>query len=70
MDKPGLITGCGPIGMLAILVARQAGVLEVLVTDITSLTLDMAKTIGADQALNVAADPAALDVFSAQKRPL
>jgi threonine dehydrogenase-like Zn-dependent dehydrogenase len=35
MDKPGLITGCGPIGMLAILVARQAGVLEVLVTDIT-----------------------------------
>lgn len=65
--KRVLITGCGPIGLLAILVARASGAIEIIATDITDFTLDMARQIGADHALNVstAADPFA--AFSADK---
>ena len=60
MGKRVLITGCGPIGMLAVLVARQAGAIEVVVTDIEPFILDKARKNGADTALNVAQDPQAL----------
>lgn len=52
--KRVLITGCGPIGLLAVLVARQAGALEIVATDIADFTLSKAKQIGADKAINVA----------------
>lgn len=67
MGKRVLITGCGPIGMLAVLVARQAGAIEVVVTDIEPFTLNKALKNGADAALNVAADPNAMDPFSIGK---
>lgn len=62
-----LVTGTGPIGALAILVARQAGAREVVATDITDAPLALARRIGADAALNTAANPEALARFEADK---
>lgn len=67
LGKRVLVTGAGPIGALAILVARQAGAREIVATDITEAPLAMARRIGADLALNTAADPEALTRFKADK---
>jgi L-idonate 5-dehydrogenase len=52
MGKRVLITGCGPIGLLAVIVAKQAGAVEIIATDITAFTLAKALEVGADQAIN------------------
>ncbi len=62
-----LVTGTGPIGALAILVAKHAGARQVVATDIVDAPLAMARRIGADSALNTAADPDALARFGADK---
>jgi L-idonate 5-dehydrogenase len=62
-----LVTGTGPIGALAILVARHAGALEVVTTDLADEPLAVARRIGADLAINMRTDPTALDRFSANK---
>ncbi len=62
-----LVTGAGPIGALAILVARQAGAREVVATDLVSEPLTIAKRIGADRVLNLQEDPTGLDHYSADK---
>lgn len=67
MGKRVLVTGCGPIGLLAILVARAAGAAQIVATDITAFTLQMARKVGADVAHNVAIDPTALDSYAANK---
>ncbi|MGL4440643.1 MAG: L-idonate 5-dehydrogenase [Bosea sp. (in: a-proteobacteria)] len=67
LGKRVLVTGCGPIGALSIMAARAAGAAEVVVTDIASRVLELALTIGADQALNTAAEPEALKLFEANK---
>lgn len=67
VGKRVLVTGCGPIGMLCILVARRAGAAEIIATDITPFTLDMARKIGADATINVAEDQGALDKFASDK---
>ncbi len=67
VGKRVLITGCGPIGMLCILVARRAGAAEIIATDITPFTLDMARRIGADGTINVAETPDAMEQFSGGK---
>jgi L-idonate 5-dehydrogenase len=67
LDARVLVTGTGPIGALSILVARQAGAREIVATDITMAPLAMARRIGADLALDTAADPGALDRFKADK---
>jgi L-idonate 5-dehydrogenase len=51
LGKRVLVTGTGPIGALAILVARQAGAREVIATDSTDAPLALARRIGADVAL-------------------
>ncbi len=67
MGKRVLVTGCGPIGLLAVLVARQAGAVEIVATDISDFTLSMARQLGADLTVSVAdtADP--LAGYSARK---
>ncbi|MEL6646123.1 MAG: L-idonate 5-dehydrogenase [Pseudomonadota bacterium] len=65
--KRVLITGCGPIGLLCLLVARQAGAAEVVATDLSPFTLEMALKVGADRAINVAEEPDALSAYSADK---
>jgi threonine 3-dehydrogenase len=48
-----LITGAGPIGLMAIAVARHAGARHIVVTDINDYRLALAKKMGASIALNV-----------------
>ncbi|MFD2192274.1 L-threonine 3-dehydrogenase [Pistricoccus aurantiacus] len=48
-----LITGAGPIGIMAAAVARHIGARHVVITDINDYRLDMAKTLGATRTVNV-----------------
>jgi L-idonate 5-dehydrogenase len=52
VGKTVLVTGCGPIGCLSILAARRAGASVIIATDLSDYTLAMARTCGADVALN------------------
>ncbi len=65
--KRVLVTGCGPIGLLAVLVARAAGAAQIVATDITAFTLQMAEKVGADITHNVAETPDALNGYTANK---
>ncbi|MGY2046701.1 L-idonate 5-dehydrogenase [Methylobacterium sp. JK268] len=62
-----LVTGCGPIGALAVLVARHAGAVEVVATDIAEFPLSLARRVGATRTIDVAADPDALAPYGADK---
>ena len=48
-----LITGAGPIGLMAAAIVRHAGARYVVITDVNEFRLDLAKKMGADVALNV-----------------
>tara|TARA_B110000444_G_C18776526_1_gene565223 strand:- start:275 stop:1303 length:1029 start_codon:yes stop_codon:yes gene_type:complete len=62
-----LITGAGPIGLLAILAAKSAGALNIVVTDISNQALKVAKGLGASETINVADNAAELNKFSNSK---
>lgn len=49
-----LITGAGPIGVMAAAIVRHAGAKHVVVTDFSDFRLDLAKAAGADLCVNVA----------------
>jgi len=49
-----LVTGCGPIGLLAIAVARRFGARHIYASDICPERLALAQNLGADVAVNVA----------------
>ncbi|MDO5629491.1 MAG: L-threonine 3-dehydrogenase [Mobilicoccus sp.] len=49
-----LITGAGPIGVMAAAIARHAGARYVAVTDVSDYRLDLARRAGADLVVNVA----------------
>ncbi|WP_327294240.1 MULTISPECIES: L-threonine 3-dehydrogenase [unclassified Streptomyces] len=49
-----LITGAGPIGIMAAAVAKHAGARNVVITDVSPYRLDLARKAGATLALNVA----------------
>jgi len=59
-----LITGAGPIGLMAAAVARHVGARFVVVTDVNEARLDLARKMGVDIAVNVATER----VVSAQRR--
>jgi L-idonate 5-dehydrogenase len=67
MGRRVLVTGCGPIGQLAVAVARAAGALEIVATDIAAFTLGSARVMGADSVHDIAADPAVLAPYAADK---
>ncbi len=48
-----LITGAGPIGIMAVAIARYAGARHIVITDINDYRLRLAKKMGATVALNV-----------------
>ncbi|MBU5611876.1 L-threonine 3-dehydrogenase [Geomonas azotofigens] len=48
-----LITGAGPIGIMATAIARHAGARYIVTTDMNQYRLDLAKKMGATVALNV-----------------
>ncbi|WP_433854786.1 L-threonine 3-dehydrogenase [Streptomyces kronopolitis] len=49
-----LITGAGPIGIMAAAVARHAGARNVMITDVSEPRLALARKVGVSLALNVA----------------
>ena len=48
-----LITGAGPIGIMAVAIARYAGARHVVITDVNDYRLELARKMGASRALNV-----------------
>jgi threonine 3-dehydrogenase len=50
-----LITGAGPIGLIAASVARHVGARFVVITDVSPFRLDLAKGMGVDLAIDVSA---------------
>src|SRR3982751_5164349 len=67
LGKRVLVTGCGPIGALAIIAARRAGATHIVATDVGAHTLGKALRLGADEAINVAESPDGLARFTADK---
>lgn len=56
--KTVAVIGCGPIGLMAVDVARAAGAAAVFATDVNDYRLGLARKLGADLAINVKnADP-------------
>ncbi len=51
-----LITGAGPIGIMAVAIARYAGARHVVVTDVNDYRLELARKMGATAAVNVSTD--------------
>lgn len=49
-----LITGAGPIGVMAAAIVRHVGARHVVVTDVNEYRLDLAKKLGATRTVNVA----------------
>jgi len=50
--KSVLITGCGPIGLLAITVAKTFGAENVIATEVNPVRLALARKMGADRVIN------------------
>lgn len=65
--KTVLITGAGPIGAICTALAKNAGAAQVVVTDVQDFPLKIAKKMGADRVINVAAEPDGLDYLSRDK---
>ena len=59
-----LITGAGPIGLMAVPVVRHAGARQVVVTDLNPFRLDLARKMGA----TLAVDPTQTPVTEVQKQ--
>src|SRR5438132_2032971 len=67
LGKRVLVTGCGPIGALAIVAARLHGAREIVATDVMAAVLEKALRLGADRVINVAEDLDQLGAYSANK---
>ncbi|MGN6579918.1 MAG: L-threonine 3-dehydrogenase [Bordetella sp.] len=48
-----LITGAGPIGIMAVAIARHVGARNVVITDVNDYRLDLARKMGASRVVNV-----------------
>jgi threonine 3-dehydrogenase len=59
-----LITGAGPIGLIAAQVCRHVGARYIVITDVSAYRLDLAATMGVDLALDVSTE----SVADAQRR--
>ncbi len=62
-----LVTGCGPIGALAVVVARLGGAVEIAATDISDYPLSLAARLGASRTINIAEDPHGLEPYAHDK---
>ena len=48
-----LITGAGPIGIMAVAIAKHVGARHIVITDVNDYRLDLARQMGATRAVNV-----------------
>ena len=62
-----LVTGQGPIGVLAVAAARAAGAREIVATDVADEPFETSHRMGVDRTINVATDAAALAAYGADK---
>ena len=53
VGEDALITGAGPIGIMAVAVAKKAGARHVVITDVNPYRLELARKMGATRALDV-----------------
>ncbi|MEN9417536.1 MAG: hypothetical protein RI988_1156 [Pseudomonadota bacterium] len=67
LGKRVLVSGCGPIGALAVAAARVHGAAEITAVDLTDETLAVASAMGAGHTVNAAADPGWPARYSADK---
>jgi L-idonate 5-dehydrogenase len=67
LGKRVLVSGCGPIGVLAIAAARAHGAAEITATDVVDEPLAIARAMGADQVINVAKDKEWVSRYSPDK---
>ena len=51
-----LVTGCGPIGLASMAIAKKAGASLILASDLNDYRLDLALTLGADKVYKVGRD--------------
>jgi threonine 3-dehydrogenase len=54
--KKILVTGCGPVGLMTIIVARAIGARAIYATDISPYRIEFARRVGADLALHATED--------------
>ncbi len=62
-----LVSGCGPIGVLAVAAARVHGAAEIVATDVVDEPLAIARALGASHTINVAAERDWVQRYSADK---
>ncbi|HET7010230.1 MAG TPA: L-threonine 3-dehydrogenase [Anaerolineales bacterium] len=55
--KKVLVTGCGPVGLMTIAVARAIGARAIYATDVSRYRIEFAGRMGADLALHATEDP-------------
>ena len=67
LGKRVLVSGCGPIGALAVAAARVHGAADITAVDLTDETLAVARAMGAQHIINVAQDSAWVQRYSADK---
>jgi threonine 3-dehydrogenase len=63
--KRVLVTGCGPVGLMAIAVLRAVGAHTIIATDISAYRLELARKMGADLALSPTQEDVAAVVLDA-----
>ena len=67
LGKRVLVTGCGPIGALAVVAARLHGAREIVATDVMAAVLEKALGLGADRVINVADAADQLGAYAVNK---
>lgn len=65
--KRGVIFGAGPIGLLTLLAARFAGMIEIAVVDIAAAPLAFARRLGADHVVDISAGDEGLKDLAAER---
>ncbi|MBL8327409.1 MAG: L-idonate 5-dehydrogenase [Rubrivivax sp.] len=67
LGREVLVSGCGPIGALAVAAARIHGAARITAVDLTDETLAIARAMGADETVNVSQDSGWTQRYSANK---
>ncbi len=67
LGRKVLVTGCGPIGAMTVIAARRAGAARIVATDVVAQPLRKVGKVGADETIDVAAQPEALARYAADK---
>jgi len=67
LGKRVLVSGCGPIGVLAVAAARVHGAAEIVATEVVDEPLAIARALGASRTINVAAERDWVQRYSADK---